>query len=100
MIVKIGLYGDQHTNIDPTFVTPVDAPEGTPAVTKHARANTVTTDADIRCAGQVPIRSEPGEFRTCHKLLAKLAGRPWVIECPRCKTTNRSPSSSQSTNLG
>lgn len=98
-----GLYGDNTIVLDPTFLViddVADAPEGTPAATKYAVAQTTITDAEIRCSGQVAVRNDPGEFRSCHKLLAKLAGRPWVIECPRCKTTNRSPSSPQSTTPG
>jgi len=33
------------------------------------------TDVDPRC-------------RECNRMLARLLTRPWVIMCPRCKTTN------------
>lgn len=82
-------HGLIHAEID--YSPPVDAVDGRPALTHHKVAAKTTTDADIRCQGRVAVRSEPGEFKVCGKLLAKLAGRPWVMECPRCKTVNRSP---------
>jgi len=91
------LYGDDHPVLEPSLhidYTILDDDRGVPgrpALTHHQVATKTTTDADIRCQGQVAIRNDPGEFRTCGKLLAKLAGRPWVMECPRCKTVNRSP---------
>jgi len=99
------LYGNDHPPLEPSlhvdYTLLDDGVPGRPAVTHHQVAKTITTDADIRCVGQVPVRGEPGEFRTCGKLLAKLAGRPWLLECPRCKTVNRSPDQStrQSTTL-
>jgi hypothetical protein len=73
------------------YTLPHDAVPGAPSITHHKVAVKTSTDADIRCQGQVAIRNELGEFKTCGKLLAKLASRPWMIECPRCKTVNRSP---------
>jgi hypothetical protein len=89
----VGLYGDPGTVLDPAFDAAADesAAEGQPAATKFAVAATAITDADIRCSGKVPVRGEPGEFKSCNRLLARLAGRPWIIQCPRCKVTNRSP---------
>ena len=88
----MSLYGD-HLALDPSFHDVEVGAEGAPSATRYARVDKAITDADIRCGGQVSVRSEPGEFRTCNNLLAKLAGRPWVIECSRCKTVNKSPQS-------
>ena len=79
-------------DLDAAFHTDDTASEGTAGATRYSVAATTVTDADIRCSGKVPLRS--GEEKVCNKLLARQAGRPWVIECPRCRTVNRSAAQS------
>lgn len=68
-----------------------DPIHGQPEWTRFAVANKTVTDSDIRCQGNVEVRTEPGQTKTCNRLLARLAGRPWLIQCSRCKAVNRSP---------
>lgn len=44
------------------------------------------TDRDPRCT-------------KCNRMLARLLTRPWVIQCPRCKTTNAGLMPGQETNV-
>lgn len=64
---------------------------GAPSTTRFTAARKTVTDADVRCSGRVESRQEPGTTKTCGKLLAQMVGRPWVIQCPRCKSVNKSP---------
>lgn len=59
--------------------------------TLYSAARRTIVDHMIRCQNQVPVPHEPGEYKTCNRLLAIKAGRPWEIGCPRCKATNQSP---------
>lgn len=82
-------YGDGGIALDLAFHLDHTAEEGAVGATRYSVAEKTVTDADIRCTGRVPLN---GGHKTCNKLLAKLAGRPWEIQCPRCRTVNRSPS--------
>ena len=80
--------GPQVVTLDPAFHTSDDAVIGASKETRFAVSKKIVTDRDIRCTGQVPLPN--GTHKTCNKMLARLAGRPWEIECPRCKTVVRS----------
>jgi hypothetical protein len=82
-------YGSPDIKLDAAFHTDYEGVAGNPSATKFAVAAKTITDADIRCQGKVAMRD--GSHKTCNKLLAKLAGRPWSIDCPRCHVTNNSP---------
>lgn len=82
-------YGNSPIDLDAAFHT--DDTGGTPGAagaTRFAIATKTVTDADIRCQGKVAMRD--GSHKTCNKMLAELAGRPWSIQCPRCHTANHS----------
>jgi phage FluMu protein Com len=53
----------------------------------------VITDNEIRCQGQVTLAN--GSTKTCNKLLATRASRPWEIVCPRCRHSNVNPQPEQ-----
>lgn len=85
-------YGERLTPIDldaAFHVVDADTAEGVTGATRRSLASITVTDADIRCSGTVTLKN--GTTRPCNKLLARQAGRPWVIECPRCRTVNKSP---------
>lgn len=66
---------------------------GQPTVTKHRRADRLVTDHDIRCQAKTrPDPDVPGEKIICGKLMARMVSRPWLLMCPRCKSSNKSPS--------
>lgn len=67
-------------------------PVGVASATKVTRAVKIEVDHEIRCQGNVPIRTRHGEVKLCGKLLIEQAGRPWRVTCPRCGTVNQSPS--------
>jgi hypothetical protein len=71
-----------------TFDPDPNAAEGEAGSTRFSVAAKAVTDADIRCTGEVQLGS--GKTKRCGRLLAKLAGRPWLIECSRCHAVNRS----------
>lgn len=79
--------GDLHPSVFGAGHEPV----GVAAATKVTRAVKLEIDQEIRCQGQVPIRTRPGESKLCGKLLVELAGRPWRVTCPRCGAVNQSP---------
>mgnify|MGYP003405953746 CR=1 FL=1 len=35
-----------------------------------------------------PATDKEPRCRECNRMLARLVTRPWIIQCPRCKTTN------------
>ena len=78
-------------DLDPT-AHPDTVVQGRPVESHHQLAKKTITDKEIRCSGEMELPGRtPGRTRTCRKLLAAMAGRPWEITCPRCGTTNRSP---------
>jgi hypothetical protein len=85
-------YGDDpDMELDPTVHEPV---EGQPQLTHYQIARRTITDEEIRCQGVVSVPRGRGQTtKVCNKFLARRAGRPWEIPCPRCGQLNTSPES-------
>lgn len=89
--VDVDGYGERlrPIDLDAAFhVADPDTAEGVTGATRRSLASITITDAEIRCSGVVTLKNE--STRPCNKLLARQAGRPWIIGCPRCGTENRS----------